>query len=469
MFKTIFQKLLVTYLVIIIIVIGALSFILTVLYSRHVFEEKHQSLISAAFKVNQLANDFQRQNISQAELEIALDSLGHVTDAKIYLVKLDKQALTAPDTLKMGEELEDSFLIGDLLKILDGETVYRQKQYSDKFDMYMVFTGVPWKRDGHVLGAILLFSPVNHIANDMARINLVIWLTGLFFMVVSALVIYFNSRNISKPIKKMEEAAGKLAGGENTADLVVQSQDEIGKLAETFNAMKQQLLDTEKMRRDFIANVSHDLRTPLTSINGFVEGMLDGIVKPEDYPKYLHIIHDETNRLIRLTNDILQLAQIQSGSLKLNKEVFPVRDIVNPVRASIDPLIGEKALDLSVPCDAELCVYADKDRLTQILINMISNSAKYGEAGGTISLQVAQVPDGIRFSIKDRGPGIPPDELPFIFEKFYRVDKSRRSDQSGTGLGLNIVKNLVELHGGKIWAASEIGVGTEMVFELPNP
>lgn len=468
MFKSIFTKLLVTYLVIIIAIITTLSLVLTMIYSRHVFSEKNKSLISAAFKVNQLADALNRKQISKQELDNSLDSMGYITDSKIYIVRMDKQSLASSKTLKIGEEMSDDYLIDDLKRVMDGQTVFHQKQYTKGFDMYMVFTGVPWKTEGRITGAILLFSPVDHITSDITKINLVIGVIALIFILLSAFIIYINSLRISRPIKEMEQAAVKLAVGENTEDISVKSQDEIGKLAATFNFMKQKLIDTEKMRREFIANVSHDLRTPLTSINGFVEGMLDGIVKHEDYNKYLHIIQEETNRLTRLTNEILQLAKIQSGSLNLSKKVMSVAEVVRSVMDSINILLEEKSITPIVECDADLQVYADEDRLRQILINIAGNSVKYSNRGGSISIKVVDVPLGIRFAVKDTGIGVSADELPFIFEKFYQVDKSRQSPHGGTGLGLNIVKSLIEMHGGRIWAESEIGIGTEIFFELPK-
>jgi signal transduction histidine kinase len=468
MFKSIFKKLLVTYLIIIIAVISILSFILSILYSQYVFDEKNRSLDNAAFHVTQLAKNLDEKRITNNEFDNALDSMGTITDSKIYLVRLDKQALASPETLNIGEKLEESFLIHDLGKVLDGSTVFRQKQYSKKFDMYVVFAGVPWRTDNGIEGAILLFSPVSHISSSIVKMNMVIWLTALFFILISTLAIYINSTRISKPIREMEQAALKLANGENAEDLVVKSGDEIGKLAATFNFMKQQLTNTEKMRREFIANVSHDLRTPLTSINGFVEGMLDGVVKPADYKKSLLIIKEEANRLTRLTGEILQLAKIQSGSLKLNKELLNVQSIINSVIVSTSILLKEKSFQLSVDCDASFSVCADKDKLKQILINIVSNAVKYSKEGGIISIKVAESQSVIRFVVKDTGVGIPKDELPFIFEKFYRVDKSRQASQGGTGLGLNIVKSLVELHGGKVWISSDVGIGTEIFFELPK-
>lgn len=467
MFKSIFAKLLLTYLAIIISVIAVLSLMITMIYNWYVFDQKQKELEKTGLYVNNLVNKLGEKAISQSEFNTSLDAMGAISDAKIYVIRIDKTTLANPKNLQLGVDLEESYLVSDLQKILNDENVFRKKQYSEPFDTYMVFSGIPWKENSAISGAILLFSPIGQINSNIAKLNLVIWLSAFVFILLSAVVIYFNSLRISKPIKVMELAAGRLASGENTEDLSIQSADEIGSLAKSFNTMKQQLATTEKMRREFIANVSHDMRTPLTSINGFVSGMLDGIVKLEDYNKYLCIIKDETVRLIRLTNEILQLAKIQSGSLKVFKENLKVTDILDSVISSIRTLMEEKSISISVNCDNSIMVYADSDKLKQILINIADNALKYTGQDGKIIINVSKKHSMIEFRVKDTGIGISADELPFVFEKFYRVDKSRQSSTGGTGLGLNIAKSLIELHGGRIWAVSDIAVGTEVIFELP--
>lgn len=467
MFKSIFAKLLVTYLAIIISVIAVLSLLISMVYNWYVFDQKQKELEKTGYYVCELVNKLERKEISQTELNSSLDSMGYISDSMIYALRVDKKTLENPKSIQLGEDLEESHLLSDLQTILNGENVFRKKQYSQKLDMYVVFSGIPWKSDSEISGAILLFSPISQINNNITKLNLVIWIMALVLILLSGIVIYYNSLRISKPIKQMELAAGKLASGEHSDDLVVNSSDEIGKLTKSFNYMKQQIASTEKMRSEFIASVSHDMRTPLTSINGFVSGMLDGIVKPEDYNKYLNIIKDETLRLTRLTNDILQLAKIQSGSIKLFRENLIVTDILDSVVSSTRALMVEKSISLALECDNTIMVYADRDKLKQILINILDNAVKYTEYGGEIFLSVRSKPFITEFRVRDTGIGISAEELPLIFEKFYRVDKSR-SSPGGTGLGLNISKSLIELHEGKIWAVSELGAGTVIIFELPK-
>lgn len=467
MFRSIFSKLLASNLLIIVLVITVLFLAVTMIYQDYVFEQKQQALKQTGHYVNILLNQLEAKDISQEELNIALDSMGYVSDAKIYAIRIDKKALENPQNLQLGEGLEESYLLSDFKAILNGEEVFRQQQYSENFNMLMVFAGIPWTTDSGIAGTILLFSPVSRVTGHLKQLNLAIGFTALIFILLSSFVIYFNSRRISKPIKEMEQAAEKLASGESTGDLTVKSKDEIGKLAASFNYMKQQLANTEKMRREFIANISHDMRTPLTSIHGFIGGMLDGTIQPKDYKKYLQIIKEETIRLTKLSNEVLQLAKIQAGNIQLHRKTQNIKDILESVSESMKTLLEQKSMTLSVQCEPGLSLSADRDKLKQILINILDNAVKYTPPKGRISLEATREQNSIIFRIRDTGIGISPEDLPSIFEKFYRVDKSRQSLNGGSGLGLNIAQSLVELHGGKIQAVSYPEKGTEISFSIP--
>ena len=468
MAKTMFKRLLVTYLSILIVAIVVLSLALTFIYRGYAFNEKKRMLKNAAYDVNQQLEDWTDGKISQKELNQTVDSAGYITDSKIYVVRLEKEAFENAENFNLGEDLEEKYLIEDLGRILDGEAVFRRDQYSSKFGMRVVFSGVPWEGTDGISGAILMFSPVDEINRNANKMNLVIWATAFGFIVLGGFIILLTSRRISRPVKEMELAARKLASGEPAEDIFAGTQDEVGQLAQTFNSMKRQLAETEENRNSFIANVSHDLRTPLTSINGFVEGMLDGIIKVEDYPKYLRIIKNETGRLNRLTADILQTAKIQSGKIELNKQHIYAGEILVSLVEKMKKLAGEKSISILVECDEETIVHADGDRLYQVLDNIIGNAIKYTVIGGEIRLKAMYVGSGVEFRISDTGEGISEENLLRVFERFYRTDKSRSSVNGGSGLGLSIAKNLVELHGGSIRAESKQGDGTTIIFDIPK-
>jgi len=465
MFKNIFSRLMFTYLMIITAVILTASIALSIGYTDYLFKDKEQEQLKSAKKVGRLVENYINGLNNKQELDSSINSIGYVTDSSIYVINANIESIKDKENVKIGEGLDEDFLLNDLKQVLAGKTVFRKTQYSSKFSMDVVFTGYPLKNRNQITGAILIFSPVNVMEADINKINLIIWICALILTIISAVIIYFISRRISRPIVQMTNAAMKLAEGEKVGEIQAKTSDEIEKLAEAFNTMNRQLEITENVRREFIANVSHDLRTPLTSINGFVQGMIDGLIKPENYPRHLAIIKEEINRLIKLTGDILEIAKIQGGAIKLNITDVKVSDAINAVAAGIEIMAQQKQIQIIWECPNELYVRADLDRLKQILSNLITNAVKYSGDGSQVRIMVEQKKELVQFMVRDNGQGISQEDLKYIFDKFYRGDKSRQND-GGTGLGLNIAKHLVELHGGRIWAESKIGEGTAIYFEI---
>lgn len=467
MFKSIFSRLMLTYLILITVVIGIVSIVLTIGYSRYIFNGKEQEQLKSAKKVNRLVTSYLGGIITKQELDSSINAIGYVTDSSIYVIRAGLKSIQNKKDIKIGEGLDESFLINDLKQILNNKTVFHRNQYSSKFDMYVAFTGFPLKDENEIKGAILIFSPINEINRETAKINKIIWTSALILILISGILIYFISKKISKPIIQMTAAAEKLADGEKIEDINADSHDEIGKLADTFNTMHHQLYLTEKVRQEFIANVSHDLRTPLTSINGYVLGMIDGLIKPENYPKYLANMKEEINRLIKLSGNILEVAKIQGGAVKLNITDIKVDDEIRNVIQSMQILADEKKIQIILECPEDLRINADLDRFKQILLNLLSNAVKYSGEGSKVEINAFLEEGAVRFAVKDNGPGISEENVKFIFDKFYRGDKSRQND-GGTGLGLNIAKGLAELHGGRIWVESEVGKGTTFSFTMPQ-
>lgn len=228
------------------------------------------------------------------------------------------------------------------------------------------------------------------------------------------------------------------------------------------------LKQLEQMRKEFVANVSHELRTPLTLIKGYVETLIDGAKEDPDLrDKFLATIHKHSNRLAALIEDLLTISQLESGQVTLQKTAVLLSDLVRKVMEELQPAALAKAVSLesAVSCDAK--VLADVDRLEQVLYNLMENAIKYGKTGGLV--KIGCVPKGsfLQVSVQDNGPGIPPNSVERIFERFYRVDRARSREAGGTGLGLSIVKHIVQTHGGEVWVESQLGQGSIFYFTLP--
>jgi len=266
----------------------------------------------------------------------------------------------------------------------------------------------------------------------------------------------------------MTNAARDISSGNWKTRIHLKGNDEIKVLADSFNQMVDNLENLEKMRRDFIANVSHELRTPMTSINGFIEGILDGTI-PEDKQKYyLNIVKEEVKRLYRLVSDLLDIARMESGETKVNLTAFDICEVIRLSVIQLQQFIEDKNINFRANFEQEsMHVYADRDAIQRVMINLIHNAIKFTPEGGSISVSVRDIKGKAEITVSDTGQGIPAEDLPFVFERFHKADKSRGKDKTGVGLGLYIVKNIIKAHNENITVESEYGKGTTFSLSLP--
>lgn len=463
MIKSIFVRLLMTYSIITILVISTFTFMISSIYKNIVFEEKKNSFESIALRTSVLTNSYLKQEISSESLNAEINGMSYSADAMIYVMKMDKKSFSIHEAVS-SNDLKDDFIYRDLQKILDGKKVFRENQYSEKFETYLIFTGYPLKINGKIHGAILIFSPINNINHNISRMNYILWISAVVIFIISIPFIYLNSRKISKPILEIEAAARNIARGGKSKNIEIKSKDEIGMLTHSFNSMREQIEITENVRREFIANVSHELRTPLTSINGFVHGMIDGIIKEEQTIEYLQLIQTETQRLIHLTSDLLELAKVQSGNISLKIESLELKTVINDVISMVLVNAEKKQILIYSNIDSHIRVSMDRERLKQILINVFSNAVKYTPPKGKISVSAEIKNHIVEIAIRDNGMGIPEEDIPYLFDRFYRSNHNLQEES--TGLGLSIVKNLVVLSGGTVRIESKLGQGTCIYFTL---
>jgi histidine kinase len=290
----------------------------------------------------------------------------------------------------------------------------------------------------------------------------------------------FVSRRVVTPIRQMMQASRTIAAGHYRQRVEVVSEDELGQLAGSFNQMAATLEQTEAIRRDLIANVAHELRTPLSSIKGYMEGLIDGVLPPQ--PDTYQQVYQEADRLQRLVNDLQELSRVEAGAFELERQPLALPDLIRQTATRLRPQFEEKGVSLNLELPANLpSVLADEDRLSQVLLNLVGNALQYTPSGGRVTV-AATSPDSTQprtngqpitashllVTICDTGLGIPPEHLPHLFTRFYRVDKSRSRAGGGSGIGLTIARHLVEAHGGHIWAESQgEGQGSMFGFTLP--
>ena len=309
----------------------------------------------------------------------------------------------------------------------------------------------------------MIFSPITEINTLLTEALRTIATVVLITILIGTLAILKISINISEPIKEISESAIKIGKGEDVPDINIDSNDEIGMLAKSFNEMKKELAVTEQMRKEIVANISHELRTPLTSIIGFIKGILDGVISQSEEKKYLSIAYEEANRLKDLTKDIVDIAKLESGSTKLNKEHFILNDLAKDVYVEMEELVKEKNLKLILEEKNEnIETFADKAKIRQVLINVINNSVKYTEKG-YIKFIISKENDKAKVVVKDTGIGIQKDKISYLFNKFYTAN-DYGSATGGAGLGLNIVKSIIDMHEGTVDIDSTVGKGTKVTI-----
>lgn len=293
---------------------------------------------------------------------------------------------------------------------------------------------------------------------------LIMELAALIFM---AIFLYFFSRNITSPLRKINMALKSFAKGDFKSRVAYSSANELGELALNVNNMADSLENFEKIRSSFISDVSHELRTPMTSISGFVEGIIDGTIPREESDKYLKIVLSETKRLSRIVNDLLKVSRIESGKQQITRTDFDISELSKIVLLNFEKEITDKNIDVSFEFQTDRCIVnADRDAYTQVLINLIHNAVKFTPQNGYIVLKIEEANDKCLFTVENSGQGIDKEKINFVWERFYKTDDSRSSDKSGVGLGLYIVKRIIDAHDEKITVQSTPGKCTRFVFTI---
>lgn len=324
--------------------------------------------------------------------------------------------------------------------------------------------------DGERVGVLLTVSslPGYNAAETqfLRRTNQALALSMVGALIVALLAGLVLARNLTRPLRALTDAAQNIAKGQLEQQVEVTSQDEIGELGTAFNSMSREVVRVNQLRRQMTADIAHDLRTPLTVISGYVESMRDGVLSPT--PERMDLIYNEIGRLQNMVNDLRMLSQADAGELSLNPQLVDAKELLNRTAELFLHHADQQGVALWVQADQDLpALMLDEVRMHQVMDNLVSNALRFTSAGGTITLGAKKLDSTVELSVSDTGSGIPPDELPVIFDRFQRGDKSRHAEANESGLGLAIVKALVEANKGRVTAESEVGKGTAIRMVFP--
>lgn len=321
--------------------------------------------------------------------------------------------------------------------------------------------------EGDKIGYVFAFLSPTSIEKFYNKILWMFFISAIIPLVVMFVAEFIISYRFTKPLRLMAEASSSIARGDFSKRIPVTGNDEISELAVAFNQMINSLVQTESTRRSFIANVSHELKTPMTSISGFIDGMLDGTILEEKHSYYIGIISNEVKRLSRLVQSMLSLSKLESGEMQISKTKFSLTDAIFETVVSFESRIESKKLEiLGLDSIEQISLNADKDLIFQVIYNLVDNAVKFTNEGGKITFSVQKDGGFVKFIINNTGTGIKKEDLPFVFDRFYKTDRSRSMEKDSMGLGLYIASTIVSIHGGKILVRSLENKFTEFEVNL---
>ena len=474
MFKSLFSKYMTAFMLIILVsftMLGAVTFtnLRSYIVAQREDAVEHTSEAARIYLEQSAAEDgsgfsqfvYYRSDALRRYLSTLTDYFGNltiiVTNPEGDILLTDAASPVAVGSRISGETVS---------AVLSGES--RQKGDFGVFPGDYIAYGLPIRTsDGENIGTVMACSSaasLNELAESLLK---TIIMAFLWVTLATLIAVYFISDKIISPIKDVSKAARSFAAGNFDARVPVVGRDEVAELATAFNNMAGSIAGMEETRRTFLANVSHDLRTPMTTISGFVDNILDGVIKPENQEHYLRIVSSETKRLSRLVQQLLDISRIESGSRKFTMTTFDICEMARQIIISFESKIDQKKLDVDFDCTSEnMYVSADRDAIYQILYNICDNGIKFARDGGKYRVSITQRGGKDYVSVYDEGIGIPEEDLPHVFDRFYKGDKSRGMDKTGVGLGMYISKTIIDAHKEEIWVNSVYGEYCEFVFTL---
>lgn len=410
--------------------------------------------------------DYFSEEVSLNEVRLQLSGMETHLDAALWFVDREGRLLASAQSEGLPPAPSQ---IQDFNPAEAGNSQYLTGDYHGYFQEDVITVIAPVIHGYSPAGYLLVHKSldyVNEVQGILMRAALITLLVIYFLSFIILLALEFF---VYRPLRKITEAATQYASGNLDYEIPVRTEDEMGYLSASLNYMSSQLRDMEDYQKKFVANVSHDFRSPLTSIKGYVEAMADGTIPPEMQKKYLGIILFETERLTDLTQDLLTLNEFDSKNLLLNKENFDIHEMIKNVAASFEGTCTQKKISIELLfASKQMEVFADKRKIQQVLYNLLDNAIKFSDLESTVTIETTERGEKVSISVKDYGIGIPRSALGKIWERFYKTDLSRGKDKKGTGLGLAIVKEAIQAHGENISVVSTEGVGTEFIFTLPR-
>lgn len=464
--RTIYLKFVLAY-----FIFGVFSFIIVSTFvptmtKDQLVREKAESLYSEANLISETyATGLYTSENDLETVKAQLDSIAIYLNSTIRIINPSGRLILDTNSALNVEEI---VMIEGFDPTVTSGSYYTIGDFFGNFDSDVLTVFSPITSNYRVKGYVVIHCDMMDIDEFCYTLLNISYITLGILLLLSIIILIFFTEIVYKPLRKITYATEQYAQGNMHYEFQIDSEDEIGYLAACLNFMAQQIASSEDDQKKFVANVSHDFRSPLTSIRGYLEAMIDGTIPPEQHEKYLQIVLNETERLTKLTNSLLVLNNLNTKGMLLDKTDFDINKVIRNTAASFEGTCRKKTIAIElILTGEEMIVYADMGKIQQVLYNLIDNAIKFSHHDSVIKIETSLKKNKLFVSVKDTGIGIPKDDLKMIWDRFYKSDLSRGKDKKGTGLGLSIVKEIINSHGEHINVISTEGVGSEFIFSLP--
>lgn len=464
--KTLYLKFVLAYLI-----FGFFGFIVVATFvssmtMEHLKRERAEALYKEATLIaNTYASDLYNSKTSLDTVATQLDTLDTFLDASIWIINPSGLIILDSSTPM---DVEHAITVENFDSSVTAGSYYTVGNFFGMFNEEMLSVFAPISSNFKVKGYVVIHDTMHDLEVSCNSLLNISYIMLVILFLLSLIILIFFTEVVYIPLKKIIYATEQYADGNMHYEFQVESEDEIGYLAASLSYMASEVAKSEDSQKKLVANVSHDFRSPLTSIKGYLEAMIDGTIPPEMHEKYLGIVLNETNRLTKLTNSLLTLNNLNTKGVMLERTDFDLNKIIRNTAASFEGTCKNKMVGIElVLTGEELYVNADADKIQQVLYNLTDNAIKFSHDNSVIKIETVEKHNKVLVSIKDSGIGIPKDSLKLIWDRFYKTDLSRGKDKKGTGLGLSITKEIINSHNENINVVSTEGVGTEFMFTLP--
>ncbi|MFI3177420.1 MAG: HAMP domain-containing sensor histidine kinase [Eubacteriales bacterium] len=433
---------------------------------EHLRREKADLLYEeATFMANTYASDLYSNQVSLDVAQQQFQVLDTFLSSTIWIMSPSGRLILNSDSpISVDEEVSVANFDPTILT----DSYYTIGNFFGSFSEDRLSVFAPITSNYAVQGYVVIHCPMSQIIESRNELLEISYITFLLLFLLSLIILIFFTEVVYRPLRKITYATEQYASGNFRYELQLESEDEIGYLAASLSYMASEVSKSEDNQKNLVANISHDFRSPLTSIKGYVEAMKDGTIPPELYDKYLTIVANETDRLTKLTNSLLTLNNLNTKGIVLEKTVFDVNEVIKNTAASFEGTCTTKMIAIElILTDDVMYIEADMGKIQQVLYNLLDNAIKFSHNDSMIRIETTEKNSKLFVSIKDSGIGIPKDNVSQIWNRFYKTDLSRGKDKKGTGLGLSITKEIIASHNEHINVISTEGVGTEFIFTLP--